>query len=300
MKSITILVVSFFSFRHINRLFKNLYEKAEQPKNINFLIVDNTNGKDKDLPGLMNIHENVSLIFSSGENRQRSISHSIALDKGLKASKGIFTLIIDPDVYIFKKHWDTFFVNKLKINRKSILGAPYPQWKVGKIHDFPSVVLLFFRTLDIQKLNTSFYPFPGTLVRLKNSIIRKFIRFGIIGNKNFLNKYFILRKITKQLEKLTGISSPDTGNKIIEVLRKNNVIPICFKAKYSNDIKSENNLFRLAREYEVFFLNDELIMTHMYGSGVFYWKTKKGSDIRYWTSLITQIEKSKDEHFNKK
>ena len=94
---------------------------------------------------------------------------------------------------------------------------------------------------------------------------------------------------------MTGISSPDTGNKIIEVLRKNNVIPICFEAKYSNDIKSEYNLSMLAREYEVFFLNDELIMTHMYGSGVFYWKTKKGSDIRYWTSLITQIEKSKDE-----
>ena len=300
MNSITILVVSFFSARHINRLFKNLYEKAEQPSNLHFLIVDNTNGKDNDLPGLINIYDNVSLIFSSGEDRQRSISHSIALDKGLKNSKGIFTLIIDPDVYIFKEHWDTFFINKLKVNKKSILGAPYPQWKVGKVHDFPSVVLLFFRTLDIQKYNASFYPFPGNMVKLKNSIIRKLIRFGIIGNKAVLNKYLFLRRITVKLEKLTGISSPDTGNKIIEILRKNNFTPICFEAKYSNDIKSGENIICLAREYEVFFLNNELIMTHMYGSGVFYWKTRKGSDINNWTSLITQIEKSKDEYDKKK
>ena len=79
-----IIVVSLCYARHSNRLFKKLYEKAEQHSNLHLLIVDNTNGKDNDLPGLINIYDNVSLIFSSGEDRQRSISHSIALDKGLK------------------------------------------------------------------------------------------------------------------------------------------------------------------------------------------------------------------------
>ena len=300
MNGVTVIVTSFFSSKHISRLFKNLYEKADQPERLHFLIVDNTNGKDKNISSIINNYDNSNLVLSSGENRQRSISHSIALDRGLKSASTTYTLIIDPDVYIFKKHWDTFFINKLKNNKKSVLGAPYPQWKIGKVHDFPSVVFLFFKTLEIKRYNTSFYPFPKNVVRLKNSIIRKFIRFGVIGNKNFLNKYLTLRKITEKLEKYTGITSPDTGNKIIEVLRKNNFISICFEAKYSNDIKRESKIFSLAHEFEAFFLNDELIMTHMYGSGVFYWRTRRGSDIKYWINLITQIEKSKEAYDIKK
>ena len=32
-------------------------------------------------------------------------------------------------------------------------------------------------------------------------------------------------------------------------------------------------------------------MTHMYGSGVFHWKTSKGSDAQYWQELIENIER---------
>ena len=166
-------------------------------------------------------------------------------------------------------------MKRLNRSRKTIIGAPYPQWKIGKVHDFPSVVFLFFKTKEIQKFDISFYPFPKSIVKFKNSIIRKCIRFGIGGNKYLLNKYLILRKLTQTLEKWTGISSPDTGDKIIKALRKNNFTPICFEAKYSNDLKGNDTIFWLAEQYEVFFLDNELIMTHMYGSGVFYWKTKK-------------------------
>ena len=38
--------------------------------------------------------------------------------------------------------------------------------------------------------------------------------------------------------------------------------------------------------------NDEPIMTHMYSSGVFHWKTKKGSDFKYWNLLIDKVEKN--------
>ena len=47
----------------------------------------------------------------------------------------------------------------------------------------------------------------------------------------------------------------------------------------------------LAKEFELFVFEDEPIMTHMYGSGVFHWKTEKGSDLDHWQELITRIEK---------
>ena len=33
----------------------------------------------------------------------------------------------------------------------------------------------------------------------------------------------------------------------------------------------------------------------MYSSGVFYWKTKNGSNVDYWESLINKIEKNRNE-----
>ena len=47
----------------------------------------------------------------------------------------------------------------------------------------------------------------------------------------------------------------------------------------------------LAKEFEIFLFEGVPIMTHMYGSGVFHWKTKKGSDLDHWQELITRIEK---------
>ena len=35
--------------------------------------------------------------------------------------------------------------------------------------------------------------------------------------------------------------------------------------------------------------HDEIMMTHMYGSGVFHWKTEKGDDLEYWKDLISKI-----------
>jgi len=34
-------------------------------------------------------------------------------------------------------------------------------------------------------------------------------------------------------------------------------------------------------------------MTHMYGSGVFYWKTSRGGDVDYWEKIINKIEKNR-------
>ena len=290
---ITIILVSFFSSKHIKLLVKNLIEKAEKPDSLHFLIVDNTNGQDKYIETYSRKYDNMDFILNDGTNKQRSISHSRAIDKGLENSHSEYTLIIDPDVYIFKKKWDNFCIESLKKNDFFLIGAPYPAWKIGKVHDFPSVVFMFFSTKEMKKINRTFYPFPDFWIKLKNSFIRKIIRLGLFGSKTFLNKFHFLRNGATYLENLTGITSPDTGNNIITALRNENKKTLCFEAKYSNDIKGNDWMGILAKEYEVFMFQGELIMTHMYGSGVFYWKTSRGGDIDYWKKIINKIEKNR-------
>ena len=46
----------------------------------------------------------------------------------------------------------------------------------------------------------------------------------------------------------------------------------------------------MARDFELYYEGDNPFMTHMYGSGVFHWKTKNGSNVQYWRRLIEDIE----------
>ena len=86
-KTITILTVSFNSFLHLRRLFLNLINKSERPSEIQFLVVDNTNDIDLELKNLHKMNLNIKIIPSNGYGKQRSISHSLALDIGLKHIK---------------------------------------------------------------------------------------------------------------------------------------------------------------------------------------------------------------------
>jgi len=109
-KSITVLSVSFYSSFHLKRLFTNLVEKADHPENIQFLIVDNANGKDKGLKESLQDVVDLTIVNNDSRIRQRSKSHASALDLGLKNIETEFTLIVDPDIYVFKSGWDTFCI----------------------------------------------------------------------------------------------------------------------------------------------------------------------------------------------
>ena len=292
-KKITVLSVSYFSAFHLNRLFNNLTSKADNPETLQFLVVDNTNGEDSDLhsyfvPGL-----DIQFISNSGKGYQRSVSHAWALDIGLKNSETECILIVDPDVHVFKAGWDTFCLNRIEENDSSVIGAPYPAWKLGKVHDYPSVVFMFFQTKQVQAFEKSFYPFPPFLKRIWNSLMRKITRLGILTSKSKLDKSERLRSITGWLERAIGITSPDTGKAIIETFRSKGFTAVNFDAPYSGDLLRSGQKVQadLAKDFELFVFEGEPIMTHMYGSGVFHWKTEKGSDLDHWQELITGIEK---------
>jgi len=292
-KNITIISVSYRSGIHLRRLFKNLYDKAENKQKLKFLVVDNTNGADQELDTLLPKELNISIAKNDGSFNQRSISHASGLDAGLKQSSTEYSLIIDPDVHVFKSNWDSLCLSYLVGSKNLVIGAPYPDWKLGKVHDYPSVVFMFFRTQEIRGLNKSFQPFPAPLKRIKNSLFRKVTRLGFIASKSRLDKSQFLRVITSYLEKLLGISSPDTGNDIIEAIRNEKYDSINFEACLVHQLGSFNtNSYHdnMAREFELYYQGDDLFMTHMYGSGVFHWKTANSSDAEYWKELIEYIE----------
>ena len=53
-KNISVVLVNWFSSDHIVRLISNLEKKAYNSDDLFFIIIDNTNGKDKKLYKLIN------------------------------------------------------------------------------------------------------------------------------------------------------------------------------------------------------------------------------------------------------
>ena len=289
---ITILTVSFNSYSHLKRLFKNLLAKAKYKKNIRFLIVDNTNGKDRDIYLLNEKKLNLKIIKNKCHQVQRSVSHASGLDKGLKSVNTDFTLIVDPDIHVFMENWDALCLEQIQKNEKTVIGAPYPFWKLGKVHDYPSVVFMFFKTEFVSNFNVTFYPFPSQMKRVLNSIIRKIIRLGGIANKSRMDHILFLRNFCIGLEKLTGISSPDTGRRIIKKFREKKFTSIVFNAPFSSDLNSQNNyeLSNLSKDYEVYLYNQDPFITHMYSSGVYHWRTENSANLKLWIKFIHEIE----------
>ena len=94
----------------------------------------------------------IRILKNKNRFKQRSLSHASALDFGLRHVDTEFTLIVDPDIHIFYKNWDEFCLKKIKGNHPTVIGAPYPQWKLGKVHDYPSVIFMFFKQVWFKVL----------------------------------------------------------------------------------------------------------------------------------------------------
>ncbi len=257
------------------------------------MVIDNTNGEDENLINIKSKNYHVNLIKNKSNFRQRSKSHAEGLDIGLKLVQTKYTLIVDPDIHIFKQNWDSFLLEEIK--KSKLVGVPYPPWKIGKVHDFPSVVFMFFETTRIRSLKKSFSPFPSLFKIIKNGLHRKINRLGLFANKSRLDRYKKLRMVTNYLESYFGVTSPDTGNEIISVVRESNYISTNFNACYSSDLSQDSTHSHqmLAKYFELYLNKNEIFLTHMYGSGVFHWKTKKGNNLEYWLILISKIEKEK-------
>ena len=296
MRSITIVTVNWHSAELIEALLDNLVGKAAHPQNLKAIILDNTNGSDSSLGKIKESISPLTIRKLNPQNLRGDQAHGFALNVAMDMVDTDFTVIVDPDIYVFKNNWDQFCIDEMECQDSMAIGAPFPQWKVGKYHNFPSPPFCFFQTESMKKLDSDWTARSiHKLVNARVFIIRQFGRLGgLITRRRYEQSRFV-RKFGFVSEKLFGVFTPDPGWQIARETKRKNIKSVLFDAvmpqdaHYAPDIK--NSLFQdLAGEYELFYYKKEPILTHKYNSGGRPWRTAHGDDVEYWHKCITRFE----------
>lgn len=293
--NLTVITVNWHSIEFLEPLFSNINKKAKYPQKIKYLVIDNTNGEDKRLNYLKQKNLNLSICPNDPKKEKGSSAHALGLNKAMDKLETEYGLIVDPDIHIFKDNWDAFCIDIIKNQGCSAVGATYPQWQLGKYHNFPNPVFCFFKTEDYKKINADWTAYSkNPLANFFNFCRRQILRFGIFINRKRYQKYPAVRKIFGFLERIIGVCSNDTGSRIASKAKRNNMKAILFKAVLPDDetIKGNNDsLINLAEQFELYSHNKDPILTHRYGSASKIWRTPKGDDLNFWKQQIILSEK---------
>jgi hypothetical protein len=296
MHNITIVTVNWYSVEYIEKLLENLHSKAAQPEKLKVLVMDNTNGSDLKTNRLSETGILCHICPLNTRKLSGSRAHAFALNQAINMLDTEFALILDPDTYVFKKEWDTFCINEIQQHNTVAIGAPFPPWKVGKYHDFPSPPFCFFKTKAIKSMSNDWTPFPRNPARFVGKfMIRQIGRIGPVITRRTYTNFSFIRKYSAAAEKVLGIFAPDTGWLIAEEARQKEMKSILFDTTESHETRlvprSAVSAFQdLAGHYELFSYKDELMITHKYGSSGRPWKTRYGHDEAYWRKCIQSIE----------
>ncbi|MBN2377871.1 MAG: glycosyltransferase family 2 protein [Sedimentisphaerales bacterium] len=298
MCSITIVIVNWHSNDLIKRLLDNLMNKAKNPEQLKVLIIDNTNGKDQAIRKIAE-HKLKPVLKEIDPGKLKSSSgHAFALNQAMEYIDTEYCLVADPDIHVFIKQWDTFCISKLDHDNCIAIGAPYPFWKTGKYHDFPSPPFCFFRTHKIRQLKNNWTPFSDSgIVNLVIFLVRQIGRLaGLINRKRIVNSPS-WRKINSMMENIFGVFSRDTGWRIAREANQKGLPSILFDTVFEPEKQLKNYISSeaiesLANEYELYSYDGQIAVTHKYGTGVKSWKTKHGGSTNHWLECIEKIENS--------
>ncbi len=293
-ENVTICTVNWYSYKFLKDLFESLIQKAQFPSNLRFLIIDNTNGKDQQLDKLKEICPNLEIVPNNTAGTKGSVAHAIGLNLAMSKINTKYALVADPDTYILKDKWDVFLINLLNSNNTVAVGVSFPIWQLGKYHNFPNPVFSFFRTQDYLSLNPDWTPFvKSKVISIWDFLRRNFLRMGIIINRRSYTKCKLIRIIWSRLEKIVGVCSKDTGWRIAEKAKKNNIKAITFNPVMdTKTIKGLNSdLIKIAKEYELYTYKDEPVLAHKYSTGSKIWLTDKGGDEKLWVQCIENCKR---------
>jgi len=276
-------------------LFSNLNKKAKWPRKIKYLVIDNTNGEDKQLPALKQKNLNLTICPNNTKGEKGSFAHSLGLNTAMDKLETEYGLIVDPDIHIFKDNWDSFCIDIINNEGCFAVGTTYPQWQLGKYHNSPNPVFCFFKSEDYKTINADWTAYSkNPFVNFFNFCRRQILRFGIFINRKRYQKYPAVRKIFGSLEQIIGVCSNDTGSKIASKAKRNNLKAILFKAILPDDeliTGKSDSIINLAEQFELYYYNKEPILTHRYSTGSKIWKTQKGHDLKFWKQQITNLER---------
>lgn len=293
---ITVLSVSWYSSDLLRDMISNLLARAEAPSDVEFLIIDNSNGVDQDLNNLKELRASIRILQNNPKKSKNLSAHALGLNFGFDQVESEFLLIIDPDVYLFKKNWDKYFINELTNKNIDFIGTKYPSWWLGTYHNFPSPIFCFSKYSTLLNLKPNWLPNKtNILIRCRKFLFRQIIRGCFLFNKKALFKYRFLRTFTTMLETLFPICSLDTGCSLAErgVLREMKVE--VFESLYSdaeiiNSNKNKADFKELSEQYELYAYNGEFILTHQYGSQNLLLGTDRGPDREHWKILCDSVQ----------
>ena len=274
---ITIGVINWYSTELIKNLFDSLARNAKEPGKIDYVICDNTNGKDKNLRTIFGdsckILDFSPVIPKNWKPRRASGSyaHGLGLNFLMDNIQTEYCLFTDPDNVIFMKGWD--IVLKELIDKKHIAaGAPYHCSKITKYHNFPSPIFTFFKLKTFKDIQADWTPYRLPFVTLITDQLRRIpaIIGGYLGNKIW-GRSFYASKTAELLRIIFGNSGKDTGWRIAAFAEKNGFTANLLTTAITQNqliptLAEKKPIIELMTEFELFLLDGKPFITHLYST----------------------------------
>lgn len=257
--SLTILTVSWRSAELIHDLFTHLLALAGDPAAIRLLVADNTNGSDPDLSALD--FPDLHIVPVDVQGAIMSMAHAAGLNALLPQVTTPYLLIADPDIAVFVRGWDAALIRALSDPQIAAVGAPYPGWKLGKYHDFPSPPFAFWRTESLKALDPDWRPYGRTTaIRLADFARRQVFWLPRLADRYLLRLPPRRFRLCRGVERILGVTSKDTGWEIAARARQRGWRADLFTVAEDSDLSPEHQA--LAREFELYNWQDAPFMTH--------------------------------------
>lgn len=290
---ITVLSVSWRSTPLLRGMFSGMLALAEQSDMLHLLVADNTNGADGDLKTLD--FPNLEIVPVDVQGEVMSMAHAVGVNTLLPLVTTPYVLIVDPDVALLHPGWDRAFCEALERGDCVALGAPYPGWKLGKYHDFPSPPFAFWRTDKLRELTPDWRPYGRTTARrLVDFVLRQLFWLPRGFDRYVLRLPPRQFKIGRWAERAIGVVSKDTGWEIAQRARRQGwradmfdvlfdleelqVIPAAQRSQYQ----------ALATEFELYAWQGKPVLTHRN-------PTLKRFDFNLWTNKNVLIFQNADD-----
>ncbi len=266
-KRITVLSVSWHSADYLQTLIRQLRALADRSTDLQFLIADNSGGADRALDALD--FPDLTVVPVDVQGQHMSMAHGIGINALLPRVDTPYVLITDPDVALLRRGWDALFIEALQTQNVVALGAPYPPWKLGKYHDFPSPPFAFWHTESLKTLDPDWTPYARTVIRrMVDFELRQSVWLSRLVDRYLLRLPARHFRVGRAVERLTGVVSKDTGWQIADRARRRGWHADVFDVVYTEkDIARLPDADRaaytaLAQEFELYTWRGEPVLSH--------------------------------------
>ena len=264
---ITVISVSWRSAVFLHDLFESLLALAIQPELHRLLVADNTAGNDPELQALD--FPQLTVLPVDARGARMSMAHAVGLNALLSTVDTPYVLIVDPDVAMLRRGWDVVLCQALDESNLVAIGAPYPGWKLGKYHDFPSPPFAFWRTDSLRALDPDWRPYGRTTTRrLVDFALRQMFWLPKGIDRYLLRLPRRQFRVAHWIERLVGVVSKDTGWQIAEQARHRSWRARLFDVVCTPDalpaipIGQRAAYHTLAEEFELYAWNGQPFVTH--------------------------------------